>query len=232
MIDQTFIQKIIDISQTEHMTFDGRSYTTKPIHPVYNPTPAELKISTLTGLADYINGDLDGVKSNLIIMVNSPVSVSVISKLEDEWQTRKHYIVANASAPIMSFGQWHSLESFNILLQSMFVDTFDRGALLRLVGNVKEEDIQNYSDDGVTQSVTAKSGVARVEEVPVPNPVTLAPYRTFSEIIQPFSRFVFRMQNGPRAALFEADGGAWKADAMLSIAKWLKDNIPDVPVIA
>lgn len=45
---------------------------------------------------------------------------------------------------------------------------------------------------------------------------------------QPESKFVFRMQDGPRAALFEADGGAWKNDAMLSIKKFLEEQLKDI----
>jgi hypothetical protein len=52
--------------------------------------------------------------------------------------------------------------------------------------------------------------------------VVLAPYRTFVEVTQPESDFVFRMQNGPRCALFEADGGAWKLTAMRHIKEYLQ----------
>jgi hypothetical protein len=42
---------------------------------------------------------------------------------------------------------------------------------------------------------------------------------------QPESLFVFRLQSGPRAALFEADGGAWKVEAMDTIHAYLKENL-------
>ncbi|MNW60692.1 hypothetical protein D3C74_386970 [compost metagenome] len=70
---------------------------------------------------------------------------------------------------------------------------------------------------GMTQSVVAKTGVATVEDVKVPNPVLLAPYRTFVEVEQPESSFVFRMKDGPSAALFEADGGAWRNDVIANV---------------
>lgn len=64
--------------------------------------------------------------------------------------------------------------------------------------------------------------------VVVPNPVTLAPYRTFVEVKQPESKFVFRMrksEEGPQAALFEADGGAWKIEAMQRVKEFLEDKL-------
>jgi hypothetical protein len=59
------------------------------------------------------------------------------------------------------------------------------------------------------------------------------PYRTFPEIDQPASKFTLRMQssNGegmPYAALFEADGAAWKIVAIRSISEYLKSKLEDV----
>ena len=71
-------------------------------------------------------------------------------------------------------------------------------------------------------------------EMVVPNPVLLKPYRTFIEVQQPESAFIFRMQDGPRAALFEADGGAWRIEAMENIraylAKELKEELVEILV--
>lgn len=61
----------------------------------------------------------------------------------------------------------------------------------------------------------------------MPNPVTLAAYRTFQEIVQPYTQYVFRMkdQNGVTCALFEADGGAWEMEAMNRIKMYLEDSL-------
>ena len=36
------------------------------------------------------------------------------------------------------------------------------------------------------------------------------------------------MQSGPTCALFEADGGAWRNEAMLNIKKYLEANLKDI----
>lgn len=65
----------------------------------------------------------------------------------------------------------------------------------------------------------------------------LRPYRTFREVEQPASRFVLRLQSGqgdgmPKAALFEADGGAWRLTAIEAIARWLRTaQMPDALAI-
>ena len=91
--------------------------------------------------------------------------------------------------------------------------------------------IAQYGDDGVSQKATIKTGIASKGEVLVPNPVKLRPYRTFLEVEQPESAFVFRMRddNGRvECALFGADGGAWKNAAMKSIKEYLMFELQDL----
>ena len=65
----------------------------------------------------------------------------------------------------------------------------------------------------------------------VPNPVRLRPYRTFLEVEQPASEFVFRMKqdkyDGITCAIFEADGGAWKVAAMKAIKDYMQFELED-----
>jgi len=65
------------------------------------------------------------------------------------------------------------------------------------------------------------------EKGKAPNPVTLRPYRTFSEVEQPASLFVFRIDKQANMALFEADGKHWVADAVGNIAAYLKEQLAD-----
>ena len=68
----------------------------------------------------------------------------------------------------------------------------------------------------------------------VPSPCTLRPYRTFVEIDQPTSRFIFRMEQGREqtvnAAIIEADGGAWKLKAIQNIIDYLEYALADTGV--
>ncbi len=53
-------------------------------------------------------------------------------------------------------------------------------------------------------------------------------YRTFMEIAQPESEFVFRARKAdslPHFALFEADGGAWRIEAMKRINAYLEEQL-------
>lgn len=63
--------------------------------------------------------------------------------------------------------------------------------------------------------------------------MTLLPYRTFLEVDQPESSFVFRVNEGrggaPTFKLVAADGGLWKSQAMENVKKFLTDALADIP---
>jgi len=206
-----------------------------------NPGPEPLELNTLRGLSEYLARNVDAVeKAELMLHVESPVSVHLFSKAETRFYTRKAWAVANCSGLTLSerhplFGSYCDAEDFIIWLQTMFANSDDRARVLAIVGNIREENVRNTADDGVTQVVTAKAGIALNAEVKVPNPVTLRPYRTFREVEQPASSFILRMRQrsgaGPLAALFEADGASWKLEAMSNVAAYLKDNASGVAII-
>ena len=85
----------------------------------------------------------------------------------------------------------------------------------------------------MTQKATIKTGISTVGDAIVPNPVTLRPFRTFVEVEQPESSFVFRMRQGDgrgvECAVYEADGGAWKNEAMESVKEYLKEGLKEFP---
>lgn len=105
------------------------------------------------------------------------------------------------------------------------------GGKLSVAGNVENKTVANYGDDGTSQKATITKGIAGKEDVIVPNPVTLRPYRTFLEVEQPESKFIFRIREGangePSFKLVEADGGLWKYKAVTSIKDYLKDHLPE-----
>ncbi|MBZ4301937.1 hypothetical protein LAJ58_11255, partial [Streptococcus pneumoniae] len=113
------------------------------------------------------------------------------------------------------------------MFQTNFIDDNDRGTLLEFASALKIENGAEIEDNGVSQVATVKTGVASLAKGKAPNPVTLRPYRTFSEVEQPASLFVFRIDKQANMALFEADGKRWVADAVGNIAAYLKEQLAD-----
>ncbi|WP_446897456.1 hypothetical protein ACSVC9_10560 [Clostridium sp. LBM24168] len=223
------LEYLVGLGETKILDIDGKNFTTNQVYRVQDPTPAALTVTTLTALVDYIKSGIDKKYSgqNLIHVV-SPERVEFYSELRDDMD-RENYISVKALLPNnIYFNGFTDPEEFNIMLQSSFIDNKDRALLLKVVGNIKDSAVKQVGDDGVSQAATIKTGVASVNNVVVPNPVILAPYRTFPEIEQPESKFIFRMQSGPAAALYEADGGAWRNEAMSRIKKYLEEQLKDV----
>lgn len=93
---------------------------------------------------------------------------------------------------------------------------------VKCVNLLRDESIHQQTDDGVSQSVQINSGVASVDEVKVPNPVKLIPFRIFQEVDQPVSKFIFRMREGMQSALFMADNNQWQVEAKNNIKRYIQ----------
>lgn len=223
MIDRSFIEKIEEMATVELVEVGNIQYATKELWRVDNPKPAKVKVKSLTGIVDYLKANVDDLNiEGIIIHVEDHETVWVMSGLEQDHRDREFYLMARAETPEIRLNNFTDRESFNIMLQSRFADVADRAEVLRSIGKMRYENEVKMEDDGITQTVASKAGVALVREDQIPNPVRLAPFRTFSEIEQPISPFILRVDDKCNVGLFEADGGAWKNKAMQSIKNYLE----------
>lgn len=224
---------------------DGRTYTDKRlVNPPDRKVPTPLEVNTLTGFRDYIKSNFDvEMESCLLIHVAAHNHVALITELFGTDNSQRAAIVEACTGAILhhgfTFDRFMSIPEFIIGLQANFAHTDDRQTILELVSNIKAEQSQSYLDNGYSQEVTAKRGTGSSlsTKVQVPNPVTLKPYRTFLEVEQPESSFVFRLQSGhegapPACGLFDASGGAWKLDAIIKVRAWLENQELGLPIIA
>lgn len=227
MINKEALEYLVDLGMERDsiIQLEQGTFSRENLKRVNDPVATTLKVSTLTGLVDYIKTNVDQIKGELLIHVNAHNEVRLYSPLNCD-RERELYIRAEAILPNnIRYNDFLDTERFNIMLQSSFVDAGDKAVLLKYTGLVQDEAVKSTGDDGVSQQVTVKTWVASVGQAIVPNPVSLAPYRTFPEVEQPTSKFIFRMQSGPRAALFEADGGAWRNQAILNIKNYLEKEL-------
>lgn len=209
---------------------EGRTYCTDNDLTRYHrfPMASDIEVNTLTALVDYIKGKPEELRESSIIHVVSPTKVLLYSGLIDE-RNRETLIDARAIVNEFSFDSYYDQERFLIELQANFVETDDLVTIMQVAGNIKSGTTANYSDDGVSQKTTIKTGV-ELADVIVPNPVKLRPYRTFAEIEQPESSYVFRIKDGDRGSAFklvEADGGLWKNAVMKKIKEYLEFELSE-----
>lgn len=197
------------------------------------PQAKSLPVGSLGAVRDYLAANRDKLALDTIaVHVVSPSNVRVIGPLSERARVREQFLEASATDLTDGFlGTFMALETFLVGLQVRFADADDRGRLLSLLSNVKHDTVKTALDDGVTQVVQARSGVALVADVAVPNPVLLCAYRTFRDVPQVSSLYVLRVNAGrsgglPEVGLFEADGGAWKLSAIERVKHWLTDAVP------
>ena len=220
------LQYVVGLKTAEVLDINGERYVDKDVYRVDNELRASaIQMNTLTSLVDYLKAGVDKMAEKMLVQVVSPTKVRVLSMLDAD-RKREELVEVEAMIPDFEYGRYMGNERFIIALQSKFIDNDDRALLLKFAGTVKDESIAEYGNDGVTQKATVKTGITSVGDAIVPNPVKLRPFRTFVEVTQPESAFVFRMRQadgrGIECAIFEADGGAWKNVAMKSIKEYLQ----------
>ena len=227
------LQYVVGLKTAEVLDINGERYVDKDVYRVENELRAyAIQRNTLTSLVDYLKAGVDTMAEKMLVQVVTPTKVRVLSMLDAD-RKREELVDVEAMIPDFEYGRYMGNERFIIALQSKFIDNDDRALLLKFSGTVKDESIAEYGDDGVTQKATVKTGITSVGDAIVPNPVKLQPFRTFIEVTQPESAFVFRMRQadgrGVECAIFEADGGAWKNAAMKSIKEYLQNELAELP---
>ena len=226
------INRLLELANIETFTFDDRRYASKSLTPVKPPTIAAFTAHTLTGIKDFLVGNADGLTlKDIIVQIKDHTHVEVFSPLVKPWQDRHQHLSVSIKPKEFPFGQFMSTEELIIALQTYFKQTETTAQLMKIVGNISDDTNIKVLDDGISQEVTAKMGIARLADVQLPNPIALQPYRTFLEVEQPESLFVFRLRKGregqtPGGALFEADGGNWQLEAIKRVRDWLRANLP------
>lgn len=235
------IQSVKDSVETKIITTEGRDFSTRQIHAIPRPKDAEvsaLELNTLSGIVDYLAANVDKLdKATLVLHIVSEREVLLRSALFGQNKQREVYARSTWKSLFtdeFQFDAYHEVEEFIIGLKTLFAPGTGVDDIIKVVGNLEQQASRTNTDDGFSQIVTSKRGI-KVGNVEIQNPVTLAPFRTFREIPQPESPFILRLQgtggDNPECALFEADGGKWRLDAINSIKTYFKSAGTEVSII-
>lgn len=218
--------------------------------------PKTLNISTLSGVVDAYRamhekprstaaaatveaGPLSGVESVLIHVV-SPCCVQIVAPLVGPEKQQFSYVVSQANTPDLDFGAYIPLDEMICMVLAKFADCDERTRLLDHIGSLTAGLYSEIEDDGSSQQVTARKGFLKAGgPARFKNPVYLTPFRTFSEVDQPASAFILRLQQKQQgenliafAGLWDADGGAWQAEAIQRVGAYLRNELPDAVILA
>lgn len=232
---------------------NGRLYINKELRSIEEPLRSALSISTLGSLVELCVAKLTPDVPASTNSDNSPEAfesfspakhvihvvdeghVQVVSGFSNVWAKRETLIDCKLDVSVgFKFGQYLGHEDFIVGVLANFTDAGDRDYVLRIASNITAERVVQSEDDGIGQTIGVKAGVSLKKQEDLKGRVKLAPYRTFREIEQPVSEFVFRVKQSadqvPLLGLFEADGGKWKIDARENISRFLSAGIPGAVV--
>lgn len=227
-MERTAIEKIVELASPNVIEKDGFTYSDKQLNVVNQPRVNTMNFRTLRGLIDTLKKEHGNFISPLVVNVLSESEVKVYSAINTSDKTREIPYHSEAEVIHIDFNRKLDYESMMITLKSKFVETDELLELVKLLGTITDENTRQTSDDGFSQTVTVKKGVVLKGNQVIRPIVKLKPYRTFNEVEQPESEFLLRLSDGGYAALYEADGGAWKLTARKNIAEYLRNELKEL----
>lgn len=216
------------IYHEEGKTFYDRSKATLvELEPIKRAET--LTVNSLSGLSGYLKSKFRTLESDkkLLLHVESPTKVVIYSELDSD-RRRESVIEATALLDKFPYGRFMNSEDFIINVQALIQRELDAEEILACASSIRIEGGGDLTDNGISQTVTVKKGAATLVEAEVPSPAELRPYRTFLEVEQPSSPFVFRINRRGECALFEADGGIWKHEAMENVSQYLVNELKEL----
>lgn len=223
------IEKLLSLAKPEQINLEGRTF----YDPSYKELSAEqsvepFTVNTLTGLVDYVKSEFD-TERKMMIHIESPTRIKLFDALNTT-NDRRTYLIGAALLPKIEYGNWIDREMFQISLQANYCPNDDKMELLKVVSHMTVGEGATVKDSGITQEVTVKQGV-EFDRVDLKERYDLMPYRTFVEVEQPSSEFIFRVKDDGQkkiyCSLHEADGGAWELNAMHSIKLYLENELKE-----
>lgn len=222
------LQYLVGLKDNKTYEIHGDTYSDKELVRVvpHVDRPKSVEVNGLDSVVKLVRTELD-MFSNLpvYIRVVSARQVDVFTTL-DEYMGRDSICKAVCDAPAFN-KTWMSHDEAIIALRSQFLETEGSIYLLDLLGRINVGSEVSSEDNGVSQTVSARSGVSLKQNVVVKPIVNLQPYRTFTEVQQPESDFLLRLDQDGNVGLIEADGGAWRMVAKDHIKRFFETKLKD-----
>lgn len=226
---KAMIQKIEEMAAPKTYDVDGSVYASKDL--VYidgkKKRPCCINVTGLDSICKLVRNEAGHIGRQIFVRVSDYKEVSVFTTLDSD-EERFYLYKCAADTPSVTMGRFLPYENAVIEIRSLYIPTPDTDYLLKLLASVSTESKVTSSDNGVTQKVEAKAGIALNTLVEVKPRVVLKPFRTFIEVDQPESEFLLRISDKGEIGLFPADGGVWKLEATRNVAGYFEKELHDL----
>ena len=226
---KAFVNRIAEMAVAQTFEIEGSVYSTKSLTHVDNMKrrPKSIEVTGLDSICKLVRNESKHIGKKLFVQVKNFKEVAVFTTLDDDEERFRLYTCV-ADTPNVTTGSYMPYEKAIIELRSLYIPNDDHTYLLNLISSVSSESRVTSTDNGVTQSVEAKSGIALNSMVKVKPRVTLRPFRTFVEVEQPESDFLLRISERGEIGVYPADGGVWKLEATRNIAGYFEEALKDL----
>ena len=226
-----FIAHIQKTTQPFVQQVDGSTFVisgnggVEEIHPaIYHPDT--LPLHSLEALVKMVQTEAANMAAPLYITIPNHLTVRCFGQPDPNARYfRQVYYEAKATdVPGFQDG-FREYEKAIIELRSNFVPSDGTDYLLDFLSRIDKNSSVMTKDNGVSQTVEARRGVALRDVMPIKPRVALRPFRTFQEVEQPESEFLLRLNENGEVGLFEADGGMWKLKARQTVKAFLEAEL-------
>ncbi len=193
--------------------------------------PDTLPLHSLEALVKMVRTEAVNMDAPLYVTIPNHLTVRCFGQPDPNARYfRQVYYEAKATdVPGFQDG-FREQEKAIIELRSRFAPGEGVDYLLDLLSRISKDSGVTTNDNGISQTVEARQGIALKTKVQVRPRVSLRPFRTFQEVEQPISEFLLRLDEEGNIGLFEADGGMWKLTARQTVKAFLDEKLADLVV--
>ncbi|WP_196029337.1 hypothetical protein [Longicatena caecimuris] len=219
----------------EILEHEGVDYvqTARGFEPLRKPSTKAIEVNSLEGLVKMIKNALKDAELDGMYGIYKPFIVNikfneiyVMSALCED-KSRNYLVESYPITPTLKIDYDISVEEMIILLSTSFVQTENTQKFIESLSSLRIVEEVEFNDDGIGQTVTAKKGTSMNQKYQIQPIVKLKPIRTYAEIEQVESKFLFRVNKDGTVCLREADGGQWKYETQKRIAAYLEEHLKE-----
>ena len=224
-----FVNRLMELAAPTTVEVDGSVYSNQELVHIQDkkPMPRCIDLTGLDSVCKMVRNEADHIGLQIFIQVKDYKSVSVFTSLDSD-EDRLYLYKCLADTPAVTTDRFMAYEKAVIELRSLYIPNEGTKYLLQLLSSISNESKVTSSDNGVTQQVEARSGIALNSMVKIEPRVTLQPFRTFIEVEQPASEFLLRINEHGEIGFFPADGGVWKLEATRNVAAYFENELKDL----
>ena len=224
-----FVNKLMELAAPTTVEVDGSVYSNQKLVHIQDkkPMPRCIDLTGLDSICKMVRNEAEHVGQQIFIQVKDYRNVSVFTSLDSD-EDRLYLYKCAADTPAVTTDRFMDYEKAVIELRSLYIPNDGTDYLLQLLSSISNESKVTSTDNGVTQKIEAKSGIALNSMVTVKPRVTLQPFRTFIEVAQPASEFILRINDRGEIGFYQADGGVWKLEATRNVAGYFEEQLQDL----